>query len=781
MYRKLGAWLMEHRYTAIAFELLVTLFFLWQIKNTDISSRLSELLPYDHPYIKVHRQYEEQLGDPFKVFVMLKVKEGTIYTKETLEKVRQINEKMDFIPGVNHNQIYSIASRKVKKITVNSEGIFTEAFMEKVPTTKEELEKFRQTVQNSRNVFGTWISRDEKSVLFTAGFISGKSDYDVIFSKAREIVRTENDANHIVYVAGEPVLKGWINLYQRETYLIFGITCLAFLGLLYFYFRNLLGVLVHVPPIIIGMIWYLGFCGFMGFNIEPLTLVIPMLITARSLSHSVQFTERYFEIYEEVKDVKQACILTTASIVPPGILGIVSDGAGILLLAVAPIPIMQKLAYGCGFWALSIIFSGQLFTPVLISFFPPPKNIHDIIDREKGLTQKILGVIAKTGYGKAGVITFAVVVALYIFSGWQSFKVDIGDIHPGTPILWQDSDYNIAIREINRSFAGTDELYVIVERNDVRAVEQPEMIHLLDSFQRYMERSPAVAASQSIADFLPPIHRDIFGGYPKWKVLPETVNESAQLYSVLERGAAPGDYSLYYSEEGRSANVIIWYKDHMGDTIRGAISRVKNFMKERKEEIAKAKATFRLASGQMGMLAAINETIVEAQLLNAVLVIVMVFLMCAYTYRSFVAALILMIPLNLANCLTITIMNWLGIGLNINTLPVVSVGVGVGIDYGIYLLTRICEETQIAGRFSQSVVNFALKTTGKAIFFTATSMIFGVIFFYFLSSLRFQAEMGLLLAIIFFLNLIFALLLIPTIVFVFKPKFLTLTERLISK
>jgi hypothetical protein len=118
-------------------------------------------------------------------------------------------------------------------------------------------------------------------------------------------------------------------------------------------------------------------------------------------------------------------------------------------------------------------------------------------------------------------------------------------------------------------------------------------------------------------------------------------------------------------------------------------------------------------------------------------------------------------------------MRYLEIGLNINTLPVVSVGVGVGIDYGIYLLSRICEEYQLAGgKYSSGVATRSIKTTGKAIFFTATTMIVGVLFWYFLSSMKFQAEMGLLLALIMFINIFAALVLIPTLVYIFKPKFL---------
>ena len=82
---------------------------LYQIKNMVIRTELSDLIPPDHPFIKIHDKYKDQLGSPFKVFMMLEVKDGDIYNKETLEKVIRITDALDAIPGVNHNQVYSIA------------------------------------------------------------------------------------------------------------------------------------------------------------------------------------------------------------------------------------------------------------------------------------------------------------------------------------------------------------------------------------------------------------------------------------------------------------------------------------------------------------------------------------------------------------------------------------------------------------------------------------------------------------------------------------------------
>jgi predicted RND superfamily exporter protein len=68
-------------------------------------------------------------------------------------------------------------------------------------------------------------------------------------------------------------------------------------------------------------------------------------------------------------------------------------------------------------------------------------------------------------------------------------------------------------------------------------------------------------------------------------------------------------------------------------------------------------------------------------------------------------------------------------------------------------------------------VDYATATTGKAIIFTASTMVASTIFWWF-SSLKFQAEMGMLLALLMIFNTFGGLVLVPAWVKVIKPGFL---------
>jgi predicted RND superfamily exporter protein len=113
----------------------------------------------------------------------------------------------------------------------------------------------------------------------------------------------------------------------------------------------------------------------------------------------------------------------------------------------------------------------------------------------------------------------------------------------------------------------------------------------------------------------------------------------------------------------------------------------------------------------------------------------------------------------------------MGIGININTLPLVTVGVGFGIDYGLYILSRVIEEIRVTGDL-ELAIREALRTSGKAVSFTAVCMILATALWMF-SNIRFNAVMGGLLAIWMAVSFLASVTLLPVIISFFRPKFIT--------
>ena len=145
--------------------------------------------------------------------------------------------------------------------------------------------------------------------------------------------------------------------------------------LLALYFRRFYGVIMPFTGAMVSAIWGLGFTALMGYQLEPLVLVIPMLITARAVSHSVQFVERFYEEYERLNGDKYEAIITSmAELLLPGSLAIITDAFGILVIYVSSIALMKKVAIVGAFWAMSIAVTEMLLNRLMIAYLPAPKD-----------------------------------------------------------------------------------------------------------------------------------------------------------------------------------------------------------------------------------------------------------------------------------------------------------------------------------------------------------------------------------------------------------------------
>jgi predicted RND superfamily exporter protein len=778
-------WLYDHRVSAGVIILVVTAFFGWQIRHLDIATYFRDLYPTNHPHTKLFEKYPA-FGSPLTVSLVVQAKTGSIYNPETLGKIQEATKLVDLMPGVDHDQVVSIASRKVKHVEATIGGVqATNLLVGPIPETPEQIERLRDRVRSTTGVIGTLVSGQEDAALVQATFIERLADYNVIFRGINNIIEKLKDNNHEVYAAGQPMLTGWVYFYERQMFLIFAVTILGMVLFLALHMRNLAGV---VTPIVVSAataLWGFGIAGLFDVSIDPLIMVLPMLLVARSFSHAVQACERYFEIYSDTQSKRDACVGSLVSIFPPGTLGVVTDAAGLFFIAVAPMPVMDKVAFLCGFWALSLIPANVLFTPIILSFLPVPRNAPQVVGRARvgesaGWFRRIAGVFDQSIDGVLGVsgrlshgrIAWATVLVLALVLVWAGVKANhlaVGDTHPGTSLLWPSSPYNTAVKRINQRFAGFDVLQVVVESDKPEGVKTSKNLDLIQRFQRYMERDPEVGGTFSFADLVPQINRLFHGGLPKWNVIPEHDADAAMLFQLAMSGASPGDFDRLFTRGYKAASVSVWYKDHRSETIERALRRAEGFMAA--EKGAKTDGSkLRLASGTIGLAGAINETVARSELYILLLVLATVFVTCSLTYRSFVAALLLLIPVNVSNLIASAIMVEMGIGLDINTLPVAAVGIGVGIDYGIYLMSRICEEYQVLRSYERAITN-AVRTTGRAIFFTGTTLLVGVIPWYFLSDLRFQADMGLLIGYLMLINMVIAIVLVPLLIYIIQPKF----------
>jgi predicted RND superfamily exporter protein len=244
----------------------------------------------------------------------------------------------------------------------------------------------------------------------------------------------------------------------------------------------------------------------------------------------------------------------------------------------------------------------------------------------------------------------------------------------------------------------------------------------------------------------------------RWRQLPRDAQVMAQSVTPVDTGTG------LLNPDCSAMQVLVNTTDQQGDTIKRLVAEVKNFA----GAYNSPNLEFKLATGNIGVTAATNEAVDKARIEMHGAIFGALLLMCMATFRSLRATLCILIPLAIVSILCEALMPLLGIGLKVSTLPVIALGVGVGVDYGIYLYDRI--EGHLEEGLGLAPAFFeALRERGTAMIFTAVTMTLGVATWA-MSALKFQADMGILLAFMFFLNMVGTVFLLPALgAFLLKP------------
>lgn len=786
---RIARFIIGHRRLSAAVLFAITAFFAVGLRHVQLETIFSDLLPSDHPFVETYKAHPN-FGNPLTVTLMVQRKDGDIYNPDTLAKVWDLTRDIDLAPSVDHDQVLSIATEKARYAVAVPGGIDVRPLMEDhPPRTPAEIADFRERVKKSPNARRFLIADDQSATLINATFIERGLDYGATFRYLQDLVEKARDADHDVFMAGQPALTGWVYHYEWEMLGIFGVTAGAMVLALILYMRNVTGVVAPILASVVSAVWGFGFVGWLGVPVEPLVMVVPMLLVARSFSHCVQATERYYEVYAHIPDRRKAAEISMAVMMAPGVLGIFTDVAGLMLVAIAPIPAMQRFALFTGFWAAMLVPTSVLLTPLALIWLPRPNNAKTIVGEQRGegaahkAIKSLLDRIGRLTFGRNAVATTAVLAVAVAFGAWEFTQLRIGNPVEGTPLLRADSQYNRAVAAINDHFPGVNTLEVVFEAKSDdpldRVVRHADTITTMLRFQNIMENAKnPPAATLSFADYLGEANRLFSGGNPKWAPLDMDDASVSAAAGALMVGTSPKAFLHVTDFEQRNGTVSLWYKDNKQETVDEALRQARAAV----DEVGTEHDGFRLrlASGTIALQQSMNDTVDKYHFVILGLLNLVILAGCGLAYRSVVAGLILLIPVNLSNLFLLAAMTALGIGLDVNTLLIMAIGIGVGIDYGIYLLSRICEEYQDYQEEGAAILA-SVTTTGKAIFFTAMINLIGILPWYFMSELKFLADMGLMLVMVMLINMVLALVALPLCVWWIKPAFVRSKDLLVGE
>jgi len=766
-----------YRWLVIAFFVLVTFVMGYSLTNLKVDASFSKLLPLKHEYMQPFLKYRNEFGGANRVIIALTVDEGDIFTPEFFDALKKATDEAFFIPGIDRSRVSSLFTPDVRFTEVVEEGI---AGGNVVPAdfkpTEEGFNQVRKNILKS-NIVGRLVANDFTAAIISASLLeidpnTGKKlDYIKVSELLEERIRQRFDRQNIhvdvassptglgVHIIGFAKVVGDIHKGAADVKLFFIVALLLTAILVLFYMQSYILAALTLSCSLMAVVWLLDLLPLFGFGMDPMSILVPFLVFAIGVSHGVQMISAVrVEVFNK-KSSMEAARASFRRLLLPGGIALLSDTIGFLTILFIEIEIIREMAITASLGVAVIILTNLVLIPVLLSYveFGEPYR-QKLLKRAKHL-DPVWNIIAVVSQKKPAIIVILIGVALAILGFVKGSEIAIGDLHEGVPEFHADSTYNTDTRTITKRFSiGVDILSVIVETKQDGCIDY-EVMRDIDRFAWTIENVEGVQSVISLPGIAKTLNAGWNEGSLKWRELPRNQHMIVQstAYVPTSTGLLNKDCSVM--------PVLIFTEDHKAETIARVIDEVKRY----RAQYASDKVRYLLASQNLGVMAATNEAVDEAQFPILINVFSAIFILCLITFRSFRGALCVVIPLAIVSLLSYALMAWLEIGLKVNTLPVVALGVGIGVDYGIYIFSRL-QSLMKEGLSFQAAFRITLSMTGNGVVFTAITLAMGVTTWMF-SDLKFQADMGIMLTFMFMVNMLGAIFLLPALAAWLLPEY----------
>ncbi len=750
---------------------LVTLFLAFQATQMRPQTSFEKMIPLHHPYIVNMMENREDLGGGNSIRISLEATNGDIFDKDYMETLRQMQDELFYMPGVERSGLRSLWSAGVRWIEVTEEG-FTggEVIPQSYNGDAQSLEVLRNNLLKSGQI-GRMVGNNFKSSIIEVPLLEVYPDPD---DKGKLLNLDYQKFSHLLekqlrekYEAQNPNVKVHIVGFAKKVGdLIDGLTMvvtfffaafLITLVLLYWFTRCMRSTISVLSTTLIAVVWQIGLMHLVGFGLDPYSMLVPFLIFAIGISHGVQKINGIALNSSEADTPLIAARRTFRQLFLPGMIAILADAVGFITLMVIDIGVIRELALSASMGVLVIVFTNLILLPVAISYLGISKKAVEISKRDAVREHPFWRLLSN--FANPKVAAFSVIIALVVGASafwYQKHNLQIGDLDQGAPELRPDSRYNKDNDFIISNYStSSDVLVVMVKSKEEMCMQHPNLV-LLDELMWKLENTEGVQSTLSLIT----VSKQMIMG----------MNEASLKWQSLSRNqdvlnGSVGRSSGLYNPTCSMVPLVVFLNDHKAHTLDRVVNSVESFAKDNNSDDLQ----FLLAAGNGGIEAATNEVIKTNELLILIMVYICVGVMCMITFRSFPATICIVIPLVLTSVLGNALMAFLGIGVKVATLPVIALGVGIGVDYGIYIYSRL--DTYLrTGLPLQEAYYQTLKSTGKAVLFTGLCLAIGVATWMF-SAIKFQADMGLMLTFMFLLNMFGALWLLPALAnYLIKPE-----------
>ncbi|MFO7668904.1 MAG: MMPL family transporter [Bacteroidales bacterium] len=744
-------WLIKYRLHIVILFTGITLLALLLLPKLQVNPDLDKYIPEHIANQKHIQELDSIFGGSDMVMVMMHTEDVVNYS--TLTRLGLLARELGNLDGIDR----CISPFDAQSITTRDGFLVMDPIFETIPESTAELEILKSKIRSNK-MASSFFSEGDFSVVSLMLIIDSRESDDLLINQIDSVINA-NPGSEEVLLGGLPYVRYSISEnINRDLAVLLPIALALMIFMLYASFKEWKGVILPFLVVIMSLIFSFGVMALLGWQISLISVLLPIMLIAIANDYGIHMIARYQELARDneslsmihickqiYRDLKRPVIVTAFTTIG-GILGLLTH----TMVPAAQMGVLASI--GIGYALLLSIW----FLPALLSYFKPIRRVRIAKKRKVVSAERWLEKISKlvTTYPRQ-VIMAAAFLGILGAAGIFFIKVDTNI----EGYFLGKSKVSRGIELINTKLGGSQFLSILFSGE----VLSPELLMRMEAYEKVLMEDPAIGIVSSPVTLVKELSKGFYEHDEKgYNQIPGTVNEVYQFIEVFSMGGNEEAVEQFVDYNYENSRMLIRLRD-------GSNEEGKRLLKKM-QEMTKDDPDVRFIAGPSLSKIELADMVVNGQIKSLALAMVVIFILLTVIFRSFSAGLLSVLPLSIAILILFGLMGFFGITLDIATALISSIMIGVGIDYTIHFLWRFKKERS-KGVDHREAAYLTLITTGKGIIINALSVIIGFLALT-LSNFEPLRFFGGLVVISITTCLICALVLIPSIVILLKPRFL---------
>lgn len=740
----------KYRWWLIVVPIIITILAALPLLKTKINPDLERYFQEDNPAVRAKHKIDSLFGNSDPVILIFETKE--VLNEQTLNRIQRLSRAFN-----RASEFESVISLFDTKQIKGEEGMMiVDPVIGRIPGTEADREELRQQIRGNELAYKLVVSEDFTKTLIILKKAEGVSDEEAI-SKIDEAL-AEYGGDETVLKGGSPYLRKYLNDdTTRDMLTLLPIGLLIMIIFLAVSFREWKGVFLPFLVVILSIGISLGFFPLMGWEISVITVLAPIMMIAIANNYGVHFIARYQElnvlypdwsmrqITREVLSKLKIPVIVTGLTTIAGILGLVVH----ILLPARQLGVAAALGI-----AFALLFS-ITFLPALMMVMKKGKRLKTLAN-ETGFLHRSLSRLASGSSARPYLVLLIFGSFLILAAGGIAFlHVDSNSEN----FLPPRHPFRQATNIINNEFGGTKYLTVLFEGD----IKDPTLLKRMDQYETSLEKDPRVGSVTSIASIIRIMSRALNDpGDSAYNRIPGSREAVAQYLELYSMNGDPEDFEDLVNFDYTRALMTVQFRADSKNALDGVIGEV--------DHLTANDPNRTIVGGFCIIDKELSEAVISGQYNSLILAIAIIAFLLVLIFRSFTAGVLGVLPLVYTVIALFGTMGWLGIKLDIATAMLSSIAIGIGVDYTIHLFWRLKQEIA-TGKPYPEAIRTTLTTTGRGITINALTVMIGFTVL-FISSFLIIKYFAFLIIFSVLICLLCALILMPALSILIKPKFI---------